>query len=257
MKQICVGGEAIGHPGRPLICTSVTGKTRSSILGEMAAIVPKAPDLIEWRVDLFEGVGDIATVIDLATEIKAAAHAIPIVFAFRTINEGGGANALNEADILKLYVAACASRCVDIIDYEMSNASTNVAMLRQVSASNGVTMIMSYHNHETTPDREELMGQFSHAERLGADVAKVVVMPRSAADVVSLLEVTQTADSLGGIPVVAVAMGGVGALSRVFGWMFGSTVTFAAGKSRPAPGQMSIKELRSVLNSVCNAVQGG
>lgn len=247
----------IGHPDRPLICTSVTGKTRSAILGEMAVIVPKAPDLIEWRVDCFEGVGDIAMVIDMATEIKAAAGTIPLVFAFRTINERGGASALNEADTLKLYVAACASRCVDIIDYEMSNAATNVSMLRQVSASNGVTMIMSYHNHEATPGDEELLRQYSDAERLGADVAKVVVMPRSSADVVSLLEVTQKADSVSEIPVVGVAMGGVGALSRVFGWMFGSSVTFAAGKSRPAPGQMSIKELRSVLNSVCNAVHGG
>ena len=180
-----------------------------------------------------------------------------MVFACRAMGEGGGFSALNESDVVKLYVAACVSRCIDIIDYEMSNSPVNVAMLREVSRENGVAMIMSYHNHEFTPSDEELSGRFIEAEVLGADIAKVVVMPKGAEDVLALLSATLKASRVCRIPLVSMSMGGVGAVSRVFGWVFGSSVTFAVGKSSSAPGQMSIEELRPVLASVQHAVQGG
>lgn len=257
MKRIHVGGKILGRADRPLICTPLVGRTREAVLEEMAIIVPKGPDLIEWRVDFFEGIGDIASVIELASQIRAAAAGIPIIFACRAVDEGGGASVLAESDILKLYVAACASRCVDIIDYEMSNSAANVAMLRDASIANGVTMIMSYHNHRATPSDAEITGKFVDAERLGADVAKVVVMPKRSEDVLALLGATLKASRKCRIPLISMSMGGMGSLSRVFGWAYGSAVTFAAGKNCSAPGQMSIEELRPVLASVRHAVQGG
>lgn len=257
MKRIQVGGKMIGRVDRPLICTPVIGRTREAILDELAVIIPKQPDLIEWRVDFFERAGDIASVIELASEIKAAAGSIPVIFACRTLDEGGKPSALNDSDILKLFVAACASRCVDLIDYEMSNSTVNVAMLREASRDNGVTMILSYHNHHSTPVAADLAEKFADAERLGADVAKVVVMPRGSDDVLALLGATHAASRKSRIPLISMSMGKAGVLSRVFGWVFGSAVTFAAGKNCSAPGQMSIDELRPVLASVRHAVQGG
>ena len=257
MKRIQAGGKAIGRSGQPLICTPVVGRSRAAVLDELAVLLPKAPDLIEWRVDFFEGFGDIAAVIDMAREIKAAAGNIPVVFACRAMGEGGGFSALNESDVVKLYVAACVSRCIDIIDYEMSNSPGNVGMLREVSRENGVAMIMSYHNHQFTPGDEDLSEKFIDAERLGADVAKVVVMPNGSEDVLTLLGATLKASKACKIPLVSMSMGGAGSLSRIFGWVYGSSVTFAVGKNSSAPGQMSIEELRPVLASVRHAVQGG
>ena len=133
---------------------------------------------------------------------------------------------------------------------------TSVAMLREISRNHGVTMIMSYHNHQATPEDAVLSEKFAEAERLGADVAKVVVTPRHSEDVLSLLGATQKASRTCAIPLVSMAMGGIGAVSRVFGWAYGSSVTFAAGRS-PKPGQMRIEELRSVLASVSHALHGG
>lgn len=257
MKRIQVGGKAIGRADRPLICTPLVGATREAILEELAEIVPKAPDLIEWRADFFESVSNIAAVIDVASEIRTAAGGIPVIFACRMLDEGGGASALNHSDILKLFVAACASRCIDLIDYEMSNLAADVAMLREASRDNGVTMILSYHNHQTTPGVADLTEKFADAERLGADVAKVVVMPRGSDDVLALLGATHKASRKCRIPLISMSMGKAGVLSRVFGWVFGSAVTFAAGRNSSAPGQMSIEELRPVLASVRHAVQGG
>ena len=256
MKKLRINGKVLGKKNQPLICTPVVGKTRGDVMEELATIIPKRPDLLEWRVDFFEGFGDIAAVIGLASEMKSMAGDIPVIFACRSLNEGGGSNALNESDVLKLYVAACASRCIDIIDYEMSNAAANVAMLREVSRDNGVLMIMSYHNHQFTPDGAELTEKFIDAERLGGDVAKIVVMPRSSKDVLTLLGATLKASRTVRIPLVGMSMGETGSISRIAGWFFGSSITFAIGKHGSVPGQMTIEELRPVLASVRHAALG-
>ena len=41
------------------------------------------------------------------------------------------------------------------------------------------------------------------------------------------------------IPLISMSMGGVGSLSRIMGWVYGSAATFAVGKSSSAPGQAS------------------
>jgi 3-dehydroquinate dehydratase-1 len=128
--------------------------------------------------------------------------------------------------------------------------------LREVSAANGVAMIMSYHNFQMTPDAATLDGKFLDAERLGADVAKVAVMPQNVQDVLALLAATDRASQALGIPLISMSMGGVGSLSRVMGWVCGSAATFAVGKSSSAPGQIAIEDLRLVLATISKAVTG-
>ena len=66
------GGET------PLVCTPLVGRTRERLLREAAAILPKAPDLLEWRVDHYGAVGDTAAVIEtLAEESRAALVILP------------------------------------------------------------------------------------------------------------------------------------------------------------------------------------
>jgi 3-dehydroquinate dehydratase-1 len=256
MKLIHVHGQPLGDGTSPLICTPLVGRTREAILGELAIILAKKPDLIEWRVDFFEGIGNTPLVIELAGNIKQAAGAIPIIFTRRSMNEGGECIALDEDDVVKLYVAACASGCVDIIDYELSNPAENLARLRNTSRDNDVAMIMSYHNFQSTPDAAALTAKFMEAARQGADIAKVAVMPRIPEDVLTLLGATLQASESCGIPVIGMAMGGLGSLSRMVGGVYGSAVTFAVGKSSSAPGQVSIEDLRTVLALVRQAVAG-
>lgn len=256
MKQIILHGTPIGDGSQALICTPLVGKTREAILGELAVVLPKKPDIIEWRVDFFEDIGNMATVIDVASRIRQAVGTLPVIFTCRSMNEGGERIALNDADVVKLYVAACACRCIDVIDYELSNSSENLARLRNVSRDNDVAMIMSYHNFQRTPDAAVLTAKFADAERLGANIAKIAVMPGNADDVLTLLGATLKADEAGGIPLIGLSMGGIGSLSRMIGWAYGSTVTFAVGKSSSAPGQIPIEDLRTVLASIHHAVAG-
>lgn len=256
-KLIHLRGKPIGGGTLPLICTPLVGRTREDVMGELTAVLPKAPDLIEWRVDFFSGIGDFALVIETARALKAAAGDTPILFTRRNSTEGGEKVALSEPDVVRLYEAVCAARCVDLIDYEMSNGAADFARLRAASRANGLLLVGSYHNFRATPEAAVLTAKFAEAERLGADVGKVAVMPRTPQDVLTLLAATAAARDTVAIPLISMSMGPYGSLSRMIGWVYGSAVTFAVGKSSSAPGQVPIDELRPVLAAIRKAVQGG
>ncbi len=155
-----------------------------------------------------------------------------------------------------MYAAACEARCVELIDYELSNAPADLATLREASARHDVAMVMSYHNFQATPDAATLDAKFAQAQALGADVGKVAVMPQDPADVLALLGATLQSSRELAIPLISMSMGGVGSTSRVMGWVYGSAATFAVGKSSSAPGQMAIDDLRAVLATLRQSVLG-
>ena len=189
--------------------------------------------------------------------MKAAAGNTPILFTRRSSQEGGEKIALGEPDVVELYAAVCAARCVDMIDYEMGNAAADFARLRAASRANEILLVASYHNFQSTPDAATLVAKFAEAERLGGDVAKVAVMPRDPQDVLTLLGATCTASRTVGLPLISMSMGAYGSLSRMMGWVYGSTVTFAVGKGSSAPGQIPIEDLRAALATIRRAVHGG
>lgn len=255
-RSIQVQGRPLGGGALPIIITPLVGASRAAILEEVAAIAPKRPDLLEWRVDFFEDIGDAPQVIDTARAIRATSGGIPLLLTRRRSTEGGQGIAQGEPAVVEMYSEACRARCIELIDYELSNPLPLLRQLRAVSADNGISMIVSYHNFERTPDAATLDATFADAARLGADVAKVAVMPQSPQDVLDLLAATYRASQSIDIALITMAMGGLGSLSRIIGWVFGSAATFAVGKDSSAPGQIAIDELRAALDAVRRAVDG-
>lgn len=245
-KAIQVRGKALG--GRvPHLCTPLVGRTREAVLEEMAAIVPKRPDLLEWRVDFFRAIGERRQVLDLAAELRARAAGIPLLFTRRSTAEGGEPVSLEEPEVVGLYEAVCASGHVDLVDWELAQPADSMARVREAARRADVTLVASFHDFRATPAREVLLAKFQAAERAGAGVAKVAVMPSGPEDVLSLLSATLEARKSVAIPLIALSMGALGSLTRVAGWCFGSAATFAVGKGSSAPGQMPIEELRTAL----------
>ncbi|HXD39619.1 MAG TPA: type I 3-dehydroquinate dehydratase [Ramlibacter sp.] len=253
---IQLNGRPVGTGAFPLIITPLVGRTPSDLTAELEAILPKKPDLLEWRIDFFEGIADIDLVIETARRVKRAAGPVPILLTRRSTTEGGQPIPIPEPAVIAMYCRACEERCIDLIDYELSNAPEHLRQLREVSSGNGIPMIMSYHNFEFTPDIDALLGRFVQAQKLGADIAKVAVMPKDPQDVLTLLSATYQASQATSIPLISMSMGGIGSISRIMGWVYGSAATFAVGKSSSAPGQIAIDDLRATLAIVRRAVNG-
>ncbi len=246
-KLIELNGQPIAGGKFPLICTPLLGRTLEQLMAELAVVLPKQPDVLEWRVDYFDAIGDSAAVIAAARAIKQAAGSLPVLFTRRSSLEGGEKIALNEDQVIAMYTAVCESKSIDLIDYEMANDAANINRVRMAAKANGIKLVLSSHNFSYTPGLETLSRKFLSAEQWGADVAKVAVMPRDLDDVLTLLTATREASKKLRIPLISMSMGPYGAMTRLFGWTFGSALTFAVGASSSAPGQVPIEDLHTAL----------
>jgi 3-dehydroquinate dehydratase I len=248
-KVIDIRGRQLGG-ATPLICSPLVGRTRDAILTEAATVVTKKPDVIEWRVDFFAGIGDTAAVLDTGRALRAAVGDAPIIFTRRSIREGGEPIAIGDEEVVALYDAVGASGLVDFLDFEMGNDGDQVRRVRDGARTHGTRVILSYHNFESTPGIDFLVQRFVEAEELGADVAKVAVMPRDRDDVLALLAATSRAEAKAHIPLISMSMGPLGAVTRMIGGVFGSSLSFAVGAGSSAPGQLPIADLTAVYEII-------
>jgi len=228
-----------------LICLPIVAIDREGVLRQAAAVVECEPDLIEWRVDKFEALKTPQKAMQTLEAMRAAIGDIPLIFTCRSPGEGGFQSL--DADMrLQLNLAAIASGRVDIVDTELSGGEAMIGTMRDSCRHSGVKLILSYHNFESTPDEAFILDRLATAQRLGADIAKVAVMSQNPMDVLTLLSATCKARR-GEVatPIVSMAMGEVGAVTRVAGALFGSDVTFAIGRESSAPGQIPVADLRA------------
>jgi 3-dehydroquinate dehydratase-1 len=84
---------------------------------------------------------------------------------------------------------------------------------------------------------------------LGGHISKIAVMPKNVQDILTLLDATITMKNKDrDYPLITMAMGPLGLISRLSGELFGSACTFGAGRTASAPGQIPANDLRNVLN---------
>ena len=87
-KVIEVRNRTMGG-GTPLICTPLVGRTRERVLAEAASVVKKNPDVVEWRVDYFDGIADPARLAErVPTICFTHAHLAPSEIAQRLAADG-------------------------------------------------------------------------------------------------------------------------------------------------------------------------
>lgn len=256
MKPIVLGGRALAGGRLPAVCAPLVGRTPEALAAETAAVAAKQPDLLEWRVDFLADIAQTSEVLRAAAAVRGASAGIPVLFTRRARREGGQPIPLDEPQVLALYEAVVASGTVDLVDFEMGNDPAHVAQVRSLTRQRGLPLVLSFHDFQRTPPDEELQARFAAAQSLGGDIAKVAVMPQSAEDVHRLLGATLQASRTLAIPVISMAMGGLGAVSRLCGGAFGSALTFAVGAAASAPGQIPIEEVRAALAVLQRATSG-
>ena len=88
MNTVKVRDIEIGA-GAPKIIVPIVGVTKNDIIEEAKTFHSIPVDVVEWRVDWFEGVFDFAQVEDVLKDLRPALGNTPILFTFRTSKEGG------------------------------------------------------------------------------------------------------------------------------------------------------------------------
>lgn len=240
-------GRRLGEGETPAVCMPLVGSACTSLLAEIRALLPQQPDVFEWRADHFESLASLETVTETALALRRALGDVPLIFTLRSVREGGMPQTFDERYALALMQKMACSTLFDFIDLELATDEQSLRPLVRSAQESGTQVILSSHDFVATPPSAALHERLRHAKSLGADVAKIAVMPVDSSDVLRLMEVTREARHALDLPLVTMAMGSLGVASRAVGHLFGSSMTFAAGLVASAPGQLSIEELREIF----------
>lgn len=243
---IKVGNLEIGK-GIPKICVPIMGCTKEEILRNAESVVAENPDLVEWRADYYGQVIEFDAVREVLESLSLVLGDIPLIFTFRTSEEGGNRPiTLKDYASLNLFVSEL--EYVQIIDVEYyMNTSRMKELITQIKKNRKV-VIASHHRFEQTPPHSKMIKILEEMEMAGADITKLAVMPQRESDVNNLM-LTVNEATCGRLqqPIIAMAMGELGTVSRIGGELYGSSVTFGCVGQSSAPGQLPIKELREEL----------
>jgi len=148
-------------------------------------------------------------------------------------------------DILLEALNFCSS--LDYVSIEFKTEKILLDKIIESAKKKKIKVIISNHNFQETPKKEEILNILELEEKAGADIAKVAFMPKNYSDVLTVLSVLVDNDLK--IPVIAISIGKLGKISRVIGLLMGSYLTFASVEKgrESAVGQMSVDEVREAL----------
>ena len=240
--------------GAPKIIVPIVGVTKEDIIEEAKTFDSIPVDVVEWRVDWFEGVFDFAKVEDVLKDLREVLGNIPLLRTFRTSKEGGE-KAIEADAYAELNKKAAATGLVDLVDVEAFTGDEVVKDIIEGAHAYGVKVVASNHDFDTTPDKDDIVGRLVKMQELGADIPKIAVMPQCKKDVLTLLEATrEMAEEHADRPIITMSMAGTGLISRLCGEVFGSALTFGAVGKASAPGQMNASDLREILTLIDKSI---
>ncbi|MGC5614962.1 type I 3-dehydroquinate dehydratase [Georgenia sp. Z1491] len=210
-------------------------------------------------------------VLDALPTVVAACAGTPLMVTYRTTAEGGSGSAPPE-EYVRLLANLAAAGGVDLVDVEADHPAAAEALAAVgagsrtdvdrlggpaaaptagTDAAPGAptrpAVVLSHHDFDRTPTRVEIVDRLAAMEEAGADVAKIAVMPHSSDDVLTLLGATAERAQDARVPLITMAMGDLGAPSRLVGGRYGSAATFASAGATSAPGQLPVGDVRAVL----------
>lgn len=246
MNPIEVRNIKIGE-GIPKICLPIVGHTQYEITSQAMTIASLKPDIVEFRADWYDECINKDNLIEMLSLIRKLIDKTPLLFTFRTVIEGG-IQEVKKADYLKINKTAIESGLVDMLDIELMIGDDEINELIKLAHSKNLTVVLSNHDFEKTPDKNVLLELIDKMVSLGADIPKITVMPNSNKDVLDLLDLTDTAHKkYPDYPIVTMSMDGRGVISRLAGEIFGSAITFGCARKASAPGQIEAGELAVAL----------
>jgi 3-dehydroquinate dehydratase-1 len=239
---------AFGGP-KPLFCVPVVAETPDQLLNQARAVDRLEPDIVEWRADSYEGASS-GVLVDMLRQLRATLDPAPVIFTLRISSEGG-AKPIPQEVRAECIDAVLRSGQADIVDIELSNGPGFLEPLIETAHASKARVILSFHDFNATPGQEYLLATIAAMIRQGGDIAKIACMPKEPGDVLRLMQATLAArQAFPTTPLCTMAMGGIGSISRVVGFLYGSDMAFAVGQAVSAPGQIPIAEARALADGL-------
>lgn len=223
------------------VCPVILFNNKQSVLEDITCLQDKDYDFVELRLDYYEDIDDRNKVIDLLKDVKHLLNK-PVLTTIRSYNEGGN-RLIEDEYYYSLYKDIINNHLTDYIDLELSKDKIHNFEMIDYAHSHHIKVIMSYHNFNETLDNDILKSYVEEMEIMGADIAKIAVMPRCKEDVVNVINLNILLSSYMNIPVTIISMGELGTITRVLGPMMGSYMTYVTIHNS-AIGQIHIDDIK-------------
>jgi len=220
----------------PKVCLAVNADTPDELLDIVESMAQDNP-FIEFRLDYLKqpqvALGKIKRFLETHQYVTAIATC-------RRADNGGKfkGSLASQLDVLS---KASAAGC-HLVDIEVESAlKAKPEALSRLRKSGG--LIVSFHDFRATRNLEPTLEKML---RVPADFYKIVTTATTLSDNVTMMKFLQRESDKHAL--IGLCMGEQGIISRVLGVRAGSVFTFGAVSSqqKTAPGQVSIRDLRSI-----------
>jgi 3-dehydroquinate dehydratase-1 len=242
----------------PLVSADTAGLR--SECEQIAALGPGIVDLVEWRVDRFEPAAHEGEIDAALAVIADLLPGMPILATYRTPAEEGrpelrphppAASPDLPDNYLTLVARLARAQGVALVDVERSHPHAAAAL--DACRRAGTPVVLSEHHFDRALPADKVRAVFAAMAQAGASVAKLAVMPDAASDVTELMYATSLAAEESEVPLIAIAMGGLGQVTRVAAPAFGSCATYCTVSGASAPGQVPAREAREAVDRLTAA----
>ena len=249
MKPLEIKGMAIGS-GVPKTITSLMAPNVHGALEAAQEAIAAGVDCLEWRGDFCANKHDFDSMVHDARQLAASLPHNPLLFTFRSESQGGQCT-LPVEEYVALNRVLIEDEFIDMVDIETWIGDKAVLDLVECAHAHGVAAVVSYHNFRGTPSVEWMVSLLTHMVDLGADIPKIATMATCPRDALNVLAATDEVARLHTErPLLTMAMGPTGSLTRVAGEMFGSALTFVAVQKASAPGQVDVAQAKRMMGDI-------
>lgn len=248
-KVLDIKGCKIGEgPSKAII--SVMGANLQECLDVIEEGKANGVQMFEWRGDFHDDRHDPAKMVEDGRAIAAAVPEHPLLFTFRSTSQGGQ-DSFSAEEYVALNKALIEAEILDIVDIETWIGDDYMIELINLAHEHGVYAMPSYHNFRGTPSVEWMIGLMEHMWDLGADIAKCATMAKNFGDALRLIQATYEVGELyANGPMLTMAMGREGSISRLAGEYYGNDITFCALRASSAPGQVGVVQARRIMDEL-------
>lgn len=254
MKRTARLGRVTLGEGMPAVCVPVMGRTIPDMARAAERAKAAGADVIELRMDSLAESPRPEEAIDACRAVHEQAEGIPLLFTLRT-GRDGGAGTTDAQAYEALLGAVIESRACDAVDCELSVGEDAFARLAGRAKGAGLLLVGSSHEFGDIGDMRRAAQWLLRQEALGADICKAAVMTRTNAEAFALCQVYAQAHERLKIPMIAIAMGPAGVMTRIGAACLGSCLTFGTAGEASAPGQIDARRLRTALEIVQDAIR--
>lgn len=242
-KEMRIGNLTLGD-GNSKICVVINAHSKEELIEEAKKAYDSPAEIVEWRCDFFDDYEDMKAITDTIKAIKEEIKEKPLIFTFRSVNEGGFRN-IGKPEFLLIYKTALLTKLVDIVDVELFVGDTMIKnVVKHAHVLNKYVMV-SNHDFDSTPEKERLINRAKKMESVGADIVKLAMTPRSAKDVDVLIDACKECSEE--MLMIGISMGELGKITRIDASSIGSALTYACLDEKVAPGQIPVKELKKLI----------